>query len=86
MARKFSNTIESVRQGIKANLSGVNENGRYAIITAIQYAKNKFDYGVQFWTPEEIMAKTTIIDGNESVFVEFFCAETGAKFFETTNR
>ena len=82
MARKFSNTIESVRQGIKQNLSGIDGNGRYAIITAIQYAKNKFDYGVQFWTPDQIAAKTATMEGVKSVFVEFFCTETGIGFYK----
>lgn len=73
MSKKiFTNTIEDVRRGCKKDLSGF-LNGRYAVVSYTQYKKNRFNYGIQFWTPEEIAAGEAVNpDGlTKSFFAEY---------------
>ena len=65
----LQNTIQQVRNSSTKIKKGINGNGRIPVITMVEYEKDKFDYGIQFWTRK--MIDTGVVKNNDNTVSKF---------------
>jgi hypothetical protein len=66
---EHNNTVEETRNDHAKICKEIS--GRIAVIVSTPYSARKAHYGVQFWTPEMIEARTSVnTDKTVSTFIE----------------